>query len=116
MEFDMNQKDKNKTKQLELYWRKHIAQFERSNSSQKAYCTKYNLTDHKLSYWKKRIHQLDDQPKVNTHFAKVKLQPKAVVSKKTLRLTLNLPNGITLNIELDSSKELVTMIQDLVNT
>ena len=112
----MNQKDKNKTKQLELYWRKHIAQFERSTSSQKAYCAKHNLTDHQLSYWKKRSHQLDDQPKVTTHFAKVKLQPKAVVSKKTLRLTLNLPNGITLNIELDSSKELVTMIQDLVNT
>ena len=112
----MNQKDKNKTKQLELYWRKHIAQFERSNSSQKAYCTKHNLTDHQLSYWKKRSHQLDDQPKVTTHFAKVTLQPKAVVSKKTLRLTVSRPNGITLNIELDSSKELVTMIQDLVNT
>ena len=36
MEFDMNQKDKNKTKQLDLYWWKQIAQFERSNSSQKA--------------------------------------------------------------------------------
>ena len=56
----MNQKDKNKTKQLELYWRKHITQFEHSKCSQKVYCTKHNLTDHKLSDWKKRIHQIDD--------------------------------------------------------
>jgi|TARA_B100000315_G_scaffold225022_1_gene230979 hypothetical protein len=109
----MNHKEK--IKQLELYWQKHIAQFERSKSSQKAYCTKHNLVDHQLSYWKKRIHQIDGQLKVNTHFAKIKLQPEAVISKKMLRLTLNLPNGMTLNIELDSRKELVTMIQELVS-
>ena len=85
---------KEKIKQLELYWRKHIAQFKRAHISQKAYCTKHNLVDHQLSYWKKRIHKLDDQAKVNTHFAKIKLQSEAVVSKKMLKFKL--PNGISM--------------------
>ena len=105
----MNHKEK--IKQLELYWRKHIAQFKRAHISQKDYCIKHNLVDHQLSYWKKRIHKLDDQAKVNTNFAKVKLQSEAVVSKKMLKFKL--PNGISLNLELDSRRELVSMVQEL---
>jgi hypothetical protein len=51
MELKINHKDK--TKHLESSWQNYIAQFERSDLSQKSYCARHNLVAHQLSYWKK---------------------------------------------------------------
>ena len=112
----MHQKEK--TKQLELYWRKHIAQLKCSQLSQKAYCTQHNLVDHQLRYWKKRIYLLDDRSKAKGPFAKVQvqLQPEASITKQQPRLTISLPSGVEMRVELDKSQDLIAIINKLANT
>ena len=105
---------KEKIKQLESYWRKHIAQFKRAHISQKAYCAKHDLIAHQFTYWKTRIRQLSaDSKSAKGNFTKIQVQHNPVISNQNLRLTLNLSNGIGMELELDKIQDLIDIIHKL---
>ena len=110
----MDQKEKRK--KLESFWRKHVIQFECSELSCKAYCSKNNLTVHKMGYWKARIKQLDSQAKGKGRFTKVRIQGEPLLSKTPLKLSLSLPNGIVINLALASRHDLTDVIQQLASS
>ena len=110
----MNHKEK--TKHLESSWQKHIAQLERSDLSQKAYCDRHNLVAHQLSYWKKRLKKLNSKYKTKGNFSKLRIQPELVVSKPKLKFNLNLPNGIVAALELTSREDFLKIIRELASS
>ena len=107
----MSQKEK--SKKLESYWRKHILNLEKSRLSCKAYCTQHKLTIHQMGYWKTRIKNIDSRARDKGTFSRVQIQPDPVTSKQQLRLNLTLPNGIVVGVELEKRQDLIDVIQKL---
>ena len=110
----MNQKEK--SKKLEIYWKKHVLAFESSNSSCTAYCLEHKLNVHQLSYWRKRIKQLSEKSEKKVYFSKVKLAPKPESRSHSLKLSLSMPNGVVAALELKNREDFLKIINDLAKS
>ena len=46
----------------EFFWQEHVATWQRSGETQRAYCVRHGLKCHSLSYWYQRQIRRDSQP------------------------------------------------------
>ena len=83
--FDSQQKRK--------FWQTHIAQWQTSGLSQRAYCIQHDLIIHRFYDWRRRI-KSDDNKRVS--FLPVSLVGGASFNKASVRI--HTPNGYTIEI------------------
>src|SRR5680860_1583509 len=89
-------------------WQQHIADWEVSGVSGRAYCKQQSLVYHQFVYWRQKLTPTEDSPKqaqTVTGFARVVSAPGAAIGRAD-GLTVSLPGGVSItglhagNIEL----------------
>ena len=90
------------------YWEKQIQRWQESGLSQKQYCQQNNLTQHQLTYWKKRF----VKPESSISFVELQIagnvQPGSGLARRSaLRLTI----GSEYQIDVDRGFDPVVLQQ-----
>jgi hypothetical protein len=79
------------------FWKHHIEAWRVSGLSQRAYCQKNNLKDHRFSHWKSRLAKAD----AGVSFVRVPLVSRLPVPIQRRLLHLHCPNGFRVDISDD---------------
>lgn len=96
--------------ELNTYWMQQVSAWKTSGMPQTTFCKEHNLIYHRFIYWKLKFEGLSQpSPSAKKHsgFAKVVSHP---VIPQASGLTLNFPNGVTLDGLSDANIDLACQL------
>lgn len=100
-------------RQKREFWKRHVAHWQHSGLSQRAYCGKHGLKTNHFYYWRRRILS----PKGEISFLPVALPQSLCSQKKAAAVRIHAPNGFIVELQRahdpQDVQELVSMVAAL---